>query len=197
MNYLAHIFLSKDHIEYQLGNLLADPLKGKAWADSHPLLLEGMKMHKTIDKFTDRHPLVKQSKSRLKHKGYLKGVVIDVVYDYMLSKHWDSYSLTPLKIFIETFHHNAIEQIKTYPKKAHDFVNKIITHDALLTYGTVEGLELTFNRIDKRLSERIRAKESMQDYMGIVIEQLDEIEKDFQVFFPQLIRHVAHNENHL
>ncbi len=31
MNYLAHTLLSKSNIEFQLGNLLADPLKGKRW----------------------------------------------------------------------------------------------------------------------------------------------------------------------
>lgn len=30
MNWLAHVLLSENHIEYQLGNLLTDPLKGKA-----------------------------------------------------------------------------------------------------------------------------------------------------------------------
>jgi len=31
MNWLAHVFLSENHIEHQLGNLLTDPLKDKAW----------------------------------------------------------------------------------------------------------------------------------------------------------------------
>ena len=36
MNWLAHVFLSENNIEHQLGNLLADPLKGRAWEEATP-----------------------------------------------------------------------------------------------------------------------------------------------------------------
>ncbi len=39
MNWLAHIFLSENHIEHQLGNLLTDPLKGKAWEGASDRIL--------------------------------------------------------------------------------------------------------------------------------------------------------------
>ena len=57
MNYLAHIFLSENDIYFQLGNYLADRLKGRAWEDAHPNIIKGMQTHKIIDKFTDEHPL--------------------------------------------------------------------------------------------------------------------------------------------
>ncbi len=193
MNYLAHIYLSPSNIDYQLGNLLADPLKGKAWDNCPPEFIQGMKMHKAIDKFTDKHPMVKQSKSRLGKRGYLRGVVIDVVYDYMLSNNWDSYHQLPLSQFIENFHNKAHLQIQTYPNKPRQFTSKVIQHKALLAYGSLEGLLLTFQRIDKRLSDRIKAKESMQDYINIVLEQLESIEKDFNTFFPELINFSEQN----
>ena len=77
MNYLAHTVLSKNSIEYQLGNLLADPLKGKRWEGASDEHYAGMRMHAAIDMFTDANKTISLSKSRLRKKGYLKGVVID------------------------------------------------------------------------------------------------------------------------
>ncbi len=193
MNYLAHIFLSKNNIDYQLGNLLADPLKGRAWENCPPLFIEGMQMHKAIDKFTDRHPLFKQSKARLGNRGYLRGVVIDVVYDYMLCRNWNGYSQLTLKEFIDDFHQEASMRIESYPNKAKNFASKVIQHNALRSYNSIEGLELTFQRINRRLSDRIKAKESMEGYIPIVLVQLTEIEKDFNQFFPELVEFVKAN----
>jgi len=43
MNWLAHVFLSENHIEHQLGNLLTDPLKGKAWEGASTRIYAGDK----------------------------------------------------------------------------------------------------------------------------------------------------------
>ena len=55
MNWLAHIFLSENHIEHQLGNLLTDPLKGKVWEGAGERIRRGIMMHMHIDTFTDAH----------------------------------------------------------------------------------------------------------------------------------------------
>ncbi|NVJ65002.1 MAG: DUF479 domain-containing protein [Gammaproteobacteria bacterium] len=145
-------------------------------------------MHKEIDKFTDKHPLFKQSKARLGRRGYLRGVVIDVIYDYMLCKSWSDFSSVALDEFINKFHQEATLQIEHYPDKAKNFISKVIQHNALRSYSSIEGLVLTFQRIDKRLSDRIKAKESMFDYIPKAIDQLENIEYDFNKFFPELIK---------
>ena len=76
MNWLAHVFLSEKNIDYQLGNLLADPLKAMTWPDASQAVVDGIKMHTRIDSFTDSHASVSRSKARLGQKGYLKPVAI-------------------------------------------------------------------------------------------------------------------------
>ena len=100
MNWLAHIFLSEKEIDFQLGNLLADPLKGKSWPEANKATQAGIRLHKKIDAYTDSHACVSRSKSRLGKKGYLKPVVIDIVYDHLLHKHWDNYAEESLHDFI-------------------------------------------------------------------------------------------------
>lgn len=189
MNWLSHIFISKNSIEYQLGNILADPLKGKYWEGASRLTQEGFKVHCRIDAYTDANENVLKSKSRLGKKGYLKGVIIDIAYDYFLLKNWDSYSKIEFSVFINKFYEDAISEITNYPKIPKEFVERVIQSDILTSYSTLEGLEVAFQRIDKRLSKRLLAKECASEYLPILERELDAIQKDFDIFFPQLISH--------
>lgn len=186
MNYLAHILLSKNSIEYQLGNLLADPLKGRRWEGASDEHYAGMRMHVAIDVFTDANETISLSKSRLREKGYLKGVVIDMVYDYFLSKHWNKFVDLDLSTFVNEFNHNAIFELDELPYKASSFVELITSNNVLGSYKDFAGLEQAFRRIDKRLSPRILAKETTTSYIPNVIENYSAIEKDFLKFFPVL-----------
>ena len=189
MNWLAHILVSKKSIDYQLGNLLADPLKGKVWPGSNSLVHDGFKMHGNIDAFTDSNEHVQKSKSRLGKKGYLKGVVIDIAYDYLLMKNWEKYTNINVESFINQFYRNSEQKITSYPKEARDFVERIIKYNVLSRYSTFEGLQAAFKHIDNRLSSRILAKETTSGYLPVLESQINAIEIDFNYFFPQLVSH--------
>ena len=187
MNYLAHIVLSKSNIDFQLGNLLADPLKAKRWDGANDEHYAGMRMHLAIDSFTDSNKTISLSKSRLRKKGYLKGVVIDMTYDYFLSKHWNSFVKQDLASFVNDFNQNAQFELEQLPEKAASFIRQITSNDVLISYKDFSGLEQAFRRIDKRLSARIIAKETTESYIPDVVKNYAEIEQDFLEFFPQLI----------
>jgi len=187
MNYLAHIVLSKSNIDYQLGNLLADPLKGKRWDGANDEHYAGMRMHAAIDIFPDANATIPLSKSRLRKKGYLKGVVIDMVYDYFLSKHWDIFVDQDLSSFTDDFNQNALFELNQLPDKAANFIQPIITNNVLSSYAQFSGLEIAFKRIDNRLSPRILAKETTTSYISDVLENYEAIENDFLAFFPLLV----------
>lgn len=193
MNWLAHIFISNNSIDFQLGNLLADPLKGRCWEGASRQLQDGFKMHCSIDSFTDSHELVLKSKSRLGSKGYLKAVIIDVAYDYFLLKNWNYYSKVSLESFINTFYLNANAAIEKYPDHARAFVKRVIDSKLLTSYGSLSGLGMAFQRIDNRLSERILAKESAIEYLPVLQREMTGLEQDFSQFFPQLVEHFKSN----
>ena len=189
MNWLAHILVSDNAIDYQLGNLLADPLKGRCWRGASRQLKDGIRMHGSIDRFTDTNELFRRSKSRLGNKGYLRGVVIDIAYDYCLSRHWNRYSKIDLESFVNAFYENANVAIEAYPDDARSFVQRIIDHRVLGSYGTFSGMETAFQRLDFRLSERMLARESAVDYLPILERVMAGVEDDFLHFFPQLVEH--------
>jgi len=187
MNWLAHIFISENDIDYRLGNLLADTLKGRAWQGCSNKLLQGMQMHQAIDAFTDAHDCVRCSKARLGNSGYLRGVVIDIVYDHLLLKNWELYSRQSLQKFIQNFNHHAKVAVSEFPEHANLFVKQLISSNCLTSYNTIEGVQLAFQRIDRRLSDRLRNRELTSTYSVVVEKQIYNIENDFLSFFPQLI----------
>ena len=58
MNWLAHTFLSAPNVHFQLGNLLADVVRGPERDAMNEDFGRGAACHKAIDAFTDSHPVV-------------------------------------------------------------------------------------------------------------------------------------------
>jgi acyl carrier protein phosphodiesterase len=189
MNWLAHILLSKRDVNYQLGNLLADPFKGKLWPSAHPTLFDGVQMHKSIDIFTDSHVVVACCKARLGTQGYLKGVVVDLLFDHFLSQSWSTYSDLSLDDFVELFHKQARLTTKSFPTKQSHFIEKVISSNLLLSYKDFDGFITALQRVDARLSDRIKKKDSTLNYIHLVEQHYLKMRGDFELFFPCLIAH--------
>jgi len=187
MNWLAHVFLSENHIEHQLGNLLTDPLKGKAWKGASTRIHAGIKMHMLIDSFTDSHPLVSESKKILTPRGYLKGVVLDILYDHFLSLHWDNFCTIDREHFLDNFRFEAIENIENYPTKAQSIILRVVGSRQLQSYEHMDGVIAAFKRIDRRLSERALSKDNCERYIPLIAKYRDELEENFLLFFPELM----------
>ena len=119
MNWLAHVLLSDDHIEFRMGNLLADTIKG---ADRKAMPLEfqrGLKQHQQIDSFTDSHPIVHKSCSRI-GDGYRRfsGILVDIFYDHYLAINWKTYCAIPLKTFTTALYADILACPLDLPKDA-------------------------------------------------------------------------------
>lgn len=195
MNWLAHIFLSEQNIDFQMGNYLADPLKCKAWDNASKDLTNGIKVHMIIDSYTDSHDIVKQSKSRLRKGGLLKSIVIDITYDYFLTKNWDKFCNIPFDEFTKNFYIQAKERLDFLPQNARASVERLIKFNILNKYQKVEHLEKAFGRFDKRLSVKLASRDTASSYFKSVAENVEHLEKDFLVFFSELCKEVKKNVN--
>lgn len=186
MNWLAHIFLSEQNIDFQIGNYLADPLKGKAWDNASNDLKNGIKTHMLIDSFTDSHEIVSQSKRRLREKGLLKAIVIDITYDYFLTKNWNEFCNIEFDDFIQEFYKNAKKRLPYLPPKAYKSVDKITKYQVLHKYQTINHLKTAFERLDRRLSVKLLSRDNASSYYEAVCHNIDVLEEDFLYFFPKL-----------
>ncbi len=195
MNWLAHVFLSEQKIDFQIGNFLADPLKGRLWENASVDMKNGMLVHRIIDSYTDSHEIVSSSKKRLRDKGLLKPIVIDLTYDYFLTKNWDLFCKTSMDEFSKEFYSKANKRIPFLPNHANIPLNNMINRDLLNKYHNLEQLQTSFERMDLRLSPRLKQRETTISYFDTVVKNLDYLEEDFLNFFPELCNKVKNNIN--
>jgi len=196
MNWLAHLFLSQQQIDFQMGNILADPLKGRLWNDASINMQKGMEVHKIIDSYSDSHPLVQKSKSTLRKNGLLRAVIVDLTYDYFLTKNWDRYSNISLEKFTNEFYEKVKKRSRFLPLKAQSFMNNLVQADVLNKYQNLHKLQIGFERLDMRLSKRLLKRETASGYFNEVYKNIDDLENDFLSFFPELCSHTKKNLEH-
>ena len=187
MNWLAHLLLSPSDIHARVGNLAADIVRATEWLDAPPDAQRGLRLHATIDAFTDAHPIVRKSIQRLRPAGRLRPVVIDIAYDHVLAKTWDECMPEPLDAFVEGFFEEAFEVLPQYPQRVQHFLRSIYETRRLTGYVKLAGIEDAMLRLDERLSERVRSRECTHEYFGDVANQVDSLQEDFFVFFPELV----------
>ena len=86
MNYLAHAYLSFGIPEITVGNLISDFVKGKKKFDYPGRIQAGISLHRSIDTFTDTHPVTRIAKSYFRADyGLYAGAITDVAYDHFLA----------------------------------------------------------------------------------------------------------------
>ena len=185
MNYLAHLFLAHATPESMAGNLLADFVKGNAILELPPAVQDGVRMHRGVDRFTDSHPVVKQSRSRLDARwSRVSGILMDVYYDYILARQWDHYSSIPLRLYLDLAHGQLLPVSRTLPDRFGATIRRMVHEDLMMGYVRQENIRRALGSISHRLRNgKFRMEESLPDLLA----HDRELTADFHVFFPELV----------
>ena len=195
MNYLAHLLLAENNPESRIGNLLGDFIKGSIDSKNppySPAILKGIRTHFKVDKFTDTHEIFKRSKQRIySSQGRFSVVLIDVFYDHFLANHWQLFSSENLEKFAE--HNYIILQKNNHllPEKLQLILPRIILENWLVSYKKIEGIERTCQRLGKRIKRPNNFAIAHHD----LEQNYQELEADFLLFFPQLVKYVNTNRH--
>jgi acyl carrier protein phosphodiesterase len=191
MNWLAHILLSEPNVENRLGNLLGDLVKGKDLDRLDRQLRQGVERHYAIDKFTDSHPIVKISKHRI-DRDYSKfaGILIDVFYDHLLVKNWESYSSNVFCDFTADIYDSFHNYPGEIPETARLIIDRMIDGDWLTSYQHLSGVETALSRIDDRIKIRMGDRIKLAAAMPILEREYVNLDRDFNSFFPELQQYI-------
>lgn len=192
MNWLAHVFLSEPHVEFRLGNLLADIVRGEERAAMSTEFQRGARRHHAIDVFTDAHPIVHRSRHRVR-KEYRRfsGVLVDIFYDHLLAADWHQYSRVPLAEFTSAFYADASHRQLELPKAAATSIDRIAHYDLLGSYAEIDGVEQALRGISMRLQRRWGRDFALQAGVADLLEHRDAFAEDFAQFFPELHAHAT------
>jgi acyl carrier protein phosphodiesterase len=189
---LAHVFLSPQSVEFRLGNLLADLVRGEDRATMPAAFVRGAERHKAIDAFTDSHAIVRLSRSRLSARyRRFSGVLIDVFYDYFLARAWMQYSDESLAMFTASFYRDVAAHPLPLPESARITLERIVTHDLLGQYAHIDGVENSLRRVSSYLTQRWRRDFQLESSVAELLENEALLAQDFAQFFPELREHVG------
>ncbi len=183
MNYLAHLFLADDTPESLVGAMLGDFVKGAAKNNYAPVIQHNIELHRRIDSFTDAHPIVRASKTIVApERRRFAGVLLDIFFDHYLAKHWTRFSEVELQSFTTNVYAALHAHHALLPEKLQRMLPFMRAEDWLGSYARVEWIELTLQRMSRRLSRGEMLASGGEELRR----NYERFEQDFLTFFPDL-----------
>lgn len=183
MNFLAHIYLSGESERLMIGNFIGDFLRGVKWSEYDEEIQKGIRLHRSIDLFTDNHDVVMISKKRLWDKyRHFSGVIVDIYYDHFLAKNWSDFSDIPLNIYVDNFYSMINSHSAILPDKVNHILPYMMDKNWLLNYANFEGIQEVMNGMSRRTKHDSKMEESVIDLK----EEYEGFREDFYAFFPEL-----------
>ena len=184
MNYLAHSFLSFSNEPVLYGQFIADDIKGNKWQLLDKEVQTGILLHRFIDDYTDTHPLLLELKKKMHPTlGKFSGVVLDVLFDHVLSLRWQDYSDSPRETWIQSTYDQLQKRQQEMTDKRRFIIEKMIEHDWMNMYLTPEGTSQILNQ----MARRIPFANPMNDSFKVYFTYEKDIISTFDEFFPQIL----------
>ncbi len=187
MNFLSHLYLSGDSEGIIIGNFIADAVKGNNLGHFSEDIQKGIVLHRKIDSFTDSHPIVEQSKQRLRgnYKKYAS-VIVDIYYDHYLARNWEEYSDIGLQQFTQNIYRLIQAHHSVLPEKSAHFAKYMIEYNILFEYSRLAGIQQVFNGMARRASFSSNMEYAINDLR----EHYLLFEEEFKQFFPELKKYI-------
>ncbi len=188
MNFLAHLFLTRHHEALMVGNFLGDFLQNRDLPAYPEQVRRGVRLHRRIDSFTDRHPLVLRGARRLypRHHKYAP-VIIDIFYDYLLAYNWQRYSDRTLRAFTNDVYAVLQAHRPLMAPRMQRQLDQMVADDWLLQYTHLDGIGDTFLRLKRRVSR----PEDIDGAVDSLKRDFGELLPEFNGFFPEVQQLVA------
>lgn len=190
MNFLAHLYLTSGQSEKVIiGNFIADAIKGnKAVEKYHNEIQMGIRIHREIDDFTDRHSLFLKGTRRL-HPNYGKfaPIILDIYYDHILAVNWTQYSGISLQKFAQSQYDLIDRHLNLLPGRTRLWFEYMKSHNLLYRYSNEEGIDFVLKRMDHRTA----GISGMGAALNEINDHKETYAMEFHQFFEEIRSHIA------
>ena len=160
--------------------MISDFVKGKKQFDYTTAVQKGIRLHRAIDTFTDRHPATQKGKVFFKPAvGPYSGAFMDVVYDHFLALDLNEFTEQSLRSFARETYRQLFEQEAVLPEKFARMLPYMSSQDWLFHYRYTDGIEKSFGGLVRRaqyLSESGPAFE-------LFLQHYDQLQNHYHEFF--------------
>jgi len=183
VNYLAHAYLSFNHEEILVGNLISDFVKGKKKFSYPGGIQKGIVLHRAIDTFTDTHEVTKMAKNIFRpcYRLY-SGAFVDVVYDHFLAIDPDEFTEESLQDFSEKVYDVLDQHINYLPEHFQRMFPYMKMQNWLYNYRNRWGTESSFEGVVRRASYLTESETAA----SLFEEHYKTLLQCYQSFFPDL-----------
>lgn len=190
MNYLAHAYLSFNQPGIVVGNMISDFVKGKQQYDYPPAIHKGIVLHRSIDSFTDFHPVTKELKSFFSpHYRLYAGAFADVAYDHFLATDPGEFSNSDaLKTFSASIYSTLEAHFSFLPERFQQMFPYMKEYDWLYNYRYPVGIKRSFEGLVRRAAYLTESEKAFE----IFTLHYDSIKTCYAEFFPALKSFAAH-----
>lgn len=184
MNFLAHSLLTFND-EQIVGQFLEDVIRNSERFSFPEKIQEGIKLHREIDTFTDSHPAISEAKKVFSPLVRLyAGAFVDVAFDYFVA-----HSLQDDELFAHSQRVYAVlwKNEKWLPENFIRILKKMEEDNWLYNYKEDWGIDFSMRNVlnkAKYLEKDIPVFEAFLTHKP-------ELQKCFNVFFPDLKDHVT------
>lgn len=160
-------------------NLQGDYIKGKDLSHLPEIVQKGSHLHRTIDNYIDTHPAVKELLPQLyPHLPKISGIAVDLYFDHLLARDWNTYTDQSLRDFVDTFYQYQPKFDASFAPEFQFMLDKMKEMDWLYQYQYMRGL----SSASSGLSRRISFENNLHQAPHVFALLQPEIEKAFQTF---------------
>jgi acyl carrier protein phosphodiesterase len=183
MNFLAHAYLSFNHPEILVGNMISDFVKGKKKFEYSQGIQQGIFLHRQIDLFTDNHEATKEARKFLKPAvGLYSGAFVDVAYDHFLANDIKEFTDNSLRDHTSDTYHILTQYYAILPPSFQSMLPFMQSQNWLYNYKSIAGTQKSFNGVVRRASYLYSSVEVFELFQ----ENYNLLQQCYNAFFPFL-----------
>lgn len=193
MNFLAHLYLSPSSEKVRIGNFIGDYVKGRNYTKHPKDIAKGVLLHRSIDTFTDKHPIVREGVKRFRpFLGKYASVIIDIVYDYYLASDWHLFSNQSLQAFSDDCFTSFYSNWDKLPERVQNFLPHMRAENRLVSYAKLEGIEEALERMSRYTS----LPNKTEDVILTIQKYENSFRPEFHAFFEEIITEIEKKMGH-
>ncbi|MEZ5553033.1 MAG: ACP phosphodiesterase [Pseudomonadales bacterium] len=170
------------------GGFLGDFLKGRVPVDMPAALSLGVRLHRRVDAYSNRAPLILRSCERFPAElRRLAPVFVDIIADHLLAMSWSAHHPEVLADFTGTAYSSIAEHRDWLPESGQQFLDYAASSDLFARYQEWPVVERALHSV----ARRIRRPELGARAAAVSLDLYQDLTADFEAYFPDILQHAG------